>query len=144
MEFFALVDTVKAYCTARNWHFILGNSAMANYETSLRKYLPNDIVLIYALEEEPIRDNNKLNGVRYTGFIMFGRKRETTTKSNLDETSQQKYDLRFKELAQLLNVTITDIACTNDLIISGERYQRQENIFDENIDFIYTPLTFEQ
>jgi len=139
MEYFALYDTVRTYCETNNIKFLAGDAFYINAEASNFDYEDDQLVLTMDVAAKPTFSiGNKISDVTYTGLVMLGRKFETldNTTASLDEKFMQKYDNRLKDLAQLLIVHITTIACANELEIGALDMRYALNKFDTNIDFI--------
>lgn len=144
MEYFGLVDTIRDYCTDKNWTFIYGSEDFQNALADQKKYCPEQIILVADFTCLPVIEGSKIQSMTYTGVMALGRKCEYITKSNLDETPIQKYDTRLKELSQLLAIAIGQISCDNEMEVSGLNMKFDLNKFDLNADFVACSVNFIQ
>lgn len=144
MDFFGLVDAIRTYCTAEEIYFIYGNQAYSNALADLNSYADNDLILIADFSCVPVITAGTVVSLTYTGTMALGRKFEAATESSLDETPIQKYDRRLKDLSEQLAAIIGEIACDNELEISGLNFRFDLNQFDLNADFVATSVNFEQ
>ncbi|MCK9281337.1 MAG: hypothetical protein M0P71_12000 [Melioribacteraceae bacterium] len=147
MDNFTILSVIKDYATTQGWHFLSGNNFNQNYEASQNTYNPGDLVLTADFDAIPIfGEGNSISEIRYTGIIALGRKVEDDdlTRSNLDETFWQKYELRLEALMTLLSTAIISIGCENNMTVQDVRFRMELNKFDTNIDFVVTPVTFLQ
>ena len=144
MNNFELVETIRAYCTANGIIFKYGPREVMNVLLGNEAYEAGQLVLLCSFDDTPTIVNGVVQAIDYVGFLSLGRKCETTTSADLDETRIQKYDRRLSTLKQLLMSTITTIMCENELEVLGVTFEERVNETDENLDFIHTPITFIQ
>jgi hypothetical protein len=71
-------------------------------------------------------------------FIQFAKKWESDnlSKSKLDETYKQKYDLRMKELKAIAKAFVRELACANNFRMISDLYQGEINLYATNVDAI--------
>lgn len=144
MNNFQIVQSLIDYGTSKGWHILLGDNFYQNYEASLKEYDSGDLVLaIFPFVSVIPRTKTIYNDLTYRGLVLLGRKFETATVSNLDETYAQKYANRLKALAPLLANALLEFACNNELELSGE-IAEELNKLDTNIDFVGGIFTFFQ
>ena len=152
---FDIIGQLRTFCTVKGWRFIYGNDQYANAELTYRDMGPNDIVMIADLNVSPLfGPGGGIQGVNYSGGIMLGRKREQDTydletdpipditESSLDETMEQKYDRRLKDLMTILFSGLAEFSCENDYDITQLNGRVDINRFDENLDFVAATVTF--
>jgi len=140
MENFDIIGVLQAYASAQNWGFVYGVDAFYKSAQSVGGYLPGQLVLITDFKASPRITNGRIQSITYTCLLMLGRKFDLTGLSaTLDETSQQKYDRRIKELMQMLAAAIAQIACENNLDLTVNDMIVEINQFAENIDFAVAP-----
>jgi hypothetical protein len=144
MDHFGLIDKLRDYCTAHSWAFLYGNDSFANALADNRVYAANQKILVADFTCIPVIDGGKVQSLTYNGVLALGQKRETSTKSSLDETPIQKYDRRLKELSSTLMLMIGQIACDNELDVSNLNLKYDLNKFDLNADFVACSLNFIQ
>jgi hypothetical protein len=136
MEQFDIIGAFNAYATLKGYHAVYGfNNFESNIQT-IRDYQPDEYCFIFDFKADPTWGNNVIQEIRYTCLLMLGRKSDLAgTQASLDETTQQKYDRRLKDLAQGLALLIKDVACTNALLVESSPISVDINVFDTNIDF---------
>ena len=132
--------------TSKGWLFFNGDQFYVNadlnndYEDGYPEVtIPaGTLVLRIDLNATPTRAiGNRLNTINYTGLIALGRKKDPDdTEASLDESFDQKYLRRLKELLQTLSTEIGKFACGEELQIVSESYIYDINEFDTNIDFV--------
>jgi hypothetical protein len=148
MVFFGLVDVIRTYCATNSITFIYGNQAYANALADPITYYENKLILIADFSAIPEKVSGTTVNIKYSGVMALGMKTEDNdgviTRSSLDETPIQKYDRRLKYLSTELDSLISDLACDNDLDVSGLNFKLDLNQFDLNADFVSTIITFEQ
>lgn len=152
MDFFGLVDAIRSYCTENEIFFIYGNQAYSNALADANSYSSNDLILIADFTCIPDIKGGRVVSIIYSGVMSLGRKFETIgegeeavdTESSLDETPIQKYDRRLKALSTQLAIIIGELACDNELEITGLNFRFDLNQFDLNADFVATSISFEQ
>ena len=141
---FDIVGALRTLATTKGWHFILGEANSYEYASAdQHDYEVDEFVLICSLNPIPNYSvGGAIEGVRYDGFLMLGRKFEATTLSQLDETLLQKYDNRLLDLWTTLCNEIGVFACQNRLDLSISSSSTLPNMLSTNIDFVYLALTF--
>ncbi len=148
MDFFGLIDVLRDYCEDNGIELVYGEDAFANTQTDGLSTEDNGLVLIAAFNAVPTFTLGRITECKYTGVLSLGEKCETDedteeeTESSLDETPIQKYDRRLKYLTTKLSTVIGDIACENELEVSGLSFRYDLNKFDLNADFAATTITF--
>jgi hypothetical protein len=142
MEQFDIISAFNTYATSKGWHGVYGfNNFESNLQT-IRQYSQDEYCFIFDFKADPVWGNNVIQEIKYTCLLMLGRKSDLAgTQSNLDETAQQKYDRRLKELSQGLALAIKGIACNNGLLVESSPIAVDINVFDSNIDFAITQNT---
>ena len=136
MEILEIITLLQTFCANRGWHFIYGVNQFERNLQTIREYLPDELVLIADFRVDPTYQNNKITKVRYTCLFMLGRKSEYCNTANLDESNQQKYDRRIKDLIEAFTVGVIAFACENELDIISAPITVGLNVYDENIDFV--------
>ena len=131
-----LIGILRDYCNRENLYFIPGPAAYQNAIMDQSIYAANDLILVCDLQFSPIYGENSLNEVQYNGTIALGRKRELQTVSTLDETFEQKYDRRLKELANLITELLLSLQCEHNFVIDSVQMSYNLNEYDLNADFI--------
>lgn len=144
MTNFDLIGVLRNYAATKGWIFLSGAEFYQNAELTRATLTANKVILGVMFTAKPSIKNGKVISIQYNGKLMLGEKFETTTTSSLDELFIQKYDRRLLTLMTLLATTIGDIACTNELDISGLNFDMKLNAFDENIDGVECSVTFTQ
>lgn len=136
MNQFDIIGALNEFATSKGWSFLYGFDSMYRNNGVLKEFTPDEIILIADFQADPSYINGKIPEITYTCLLMLGRKSESSgTFSNLDETSQQKYDRRLLELVVLLGYGIAEFGCVNDLEITSAPIVVNINVFDTNIDF---------
>ena len=150
MENFALIDTLRQYCTDNNIIFVYGNedysNAVLQWEVDTGNPLTDgQLVLFAGFEYIPILINSVIDSIQYSGFLSLGRHCETTTSSSLDETPIQKYDRRIKDLLQRYVQIISEFSCANGLeVLGGITISEKLNVYDQNMDTVGSTITWQQ
>ena len=151
MEDFNLIDILRTYCETASIYFIPGTSAYINAVADETVYENNELLLIADFTISPVIVNGRVSETSYTGVMSLGRKREESetspsieTESSLDETYEQKYDRRLKELSSLLVYIISKVGCENDFDILNVTLRYDINQFDLNADFVAATLTLKK
>lgn len=136
MEQFNIIGALKSYAENLGWIFVFGIDNFERNIQSVVEFSPGQLILMCDFRATPTIRNGQTMAISYTCLMMLGRKIDTDAqRSDLDETNQQKYDRRLKELMQLLNNTIAQVACDNQLDANPNELIVQVNMFAENIDF---------
>ena len=146
MDNFALIDALRDYCDEHNYFFIYGNDAYANALADQNIY-NKQYILIADFTCQVILENSAIQEIRYNGVLSFGENigwLVNPSATALDETPEQKYDLRLKTLTTMLMNIIGSIACENELETTGLNIRYDLNKFDLNADFVACTLTFVQ
>jgi hypothetical protein len=146
MDKFALIDALRSYCNDNDYYFIYGNDAYANAQTDgiINKY---QYILIADFTCQVDMATSIVEEIRYNGVLSFGENAGyllNGSNTTLDETPEQKYDLRLKTLTTMLMELIGDISCENELEVSGINLRYDINKFDLNADFVACTLTLTQ
>jgi hypothetical protein len=145
MNFFEINETIKAYCTTNGIKFVYGAKELADIHLQnivISDNLgANEHVLFVGFNYIPEFQAGKVVNVQYSGFMMYGRKCETSTSAELDETHQQKYDRRLKSLTSGLSLIIGALICNYDLELKNQiEISEVINQFDENLDCVQTNI----
>ena len=137
MDQFDIIGALEAYATANSWLFTYGVDNYYKSAQSIQDYTVGKHILIADFRATPTIKNGRIMSISYTCLLMLGRKFDPTggTSANLDETSDQKYDRRLKELMQLLAACIGTVACDNDLEVTAGEMVVNINQYAENLDF---------
>jgi hypothetical protein len=149
MEAYGLIDKLSDYALAKGWLFFNGDNYYTNIDADV-EIADNQFVLRVNLNAVPTRSGgNRTNTINYTGLIALGRKREVvsgqeTTEASLDESFEQKYNRRLKEMINTLSSDMGEFACANGCQILTENYIYDVNQFDTNIDFVVGQFNIEQ
>lgn len=143
---FDIYDILEAYCQANSIYFIPGNNAYVNAVADGIIYDINETILVAELNSTPIYNGGKVTGNSYSGVLALGRKvdaitGEEDTVSSLDETFEQKYKRRLRDLSKTLATLVGEIACENDFEISNVNMKMDINKYDINIDFVAMTIT---
>lgn len=142
MDKFTIASTLKAYALSKGWKVLMGDRYHQNAQASKETYSVGEIVIaIFPFTSVIPRSRAAFGEVSYRSVILLGRKFETLTHANLDETYTQKFDNRLKELIPLLANSVKEFACSNELDYSGEIADEIDN-FDTDIDFVGGLFTF--
>lgn len=142
MDKFTITTALRDFATSKGWKVIMGDEFYQNYQANMEVYDSGDIVMgLFPFITAIPRSSASFGEVTYRGVILLGRKFEDTTTASLDETFEQKYDRRLKELLPLLGNGMLEFACSNELEHSGE-LAHEINKFDTNIDFVGGLYTF--
>ena len=147
MTAFDLIGALRTYASSLGWHFLYGDSFMRNFEATKNTYASGDLILMSdPFTATPVysTNGNKLISISYSGLLALGRKRETLTESNLDETWLQKYDNRLLTLLGTLSSNLITFSCAQELTLQAVNLAMNVNQLDENIDFVTGTLTFLQ
>ena len=144
MDRFDIVSALRTFATSKGWHFVFGNAEYVN--TNRHDYLVDECVLFCYIS--PQWENSKHGGavqnVSYRGWIMFGRKFESDTHANLDETYEQKFDNRLLFLVETIANQMGVFACQNQLELSMTNTEWAINTFSDNIDFVQSDVIFSE
>ena len=144
MDRFTITAALKSYATTKGWKILMGDRYHQNAQASRETYSIGTIVIgIFPFTTVVPRAKAAFGEITYRSVILLGRKFETLTHANLDETYAQKYDNRLKDLIPLLANSVKEFACSNELEYSGEIADEIDN-FDTDIDFVGGLFTFYQ
>jgi hypothetical protein len=136
MEQYGIIGAFEEYAQSKGWHNFYGIDTFYRSAATVQQYNPGELIFVYAFRATPTKVNGRTTEITYNCLMMLGRKfDETGEAASLDETSQQKYDRRLKELMQLLDIAIGEIACNNELEVTPGEIVPDINQFAENIDF---------
>lgn len=142
MDKFTITTALRTYALSKGWKTLIGDRYHQNAMASRETYDVGDIVIgIFPFISTIPRSVASFGEISYRGVILLGRKFEATTTANLDETYEQKYDNRLKELIPLLANSVKEFACDNELEYSGEIADEIDK-FDTDIDFVGGLFTF--
>ena len=141
---FDIVGALRTLAATKGWHFILGENNTYEYASAdQHEYQVDELVLVCSLNPIPnFSIGGAIQGVRYDGFLMLGRKFEATTMAELDETMIQKHDNRLLDLWTILCNEVGVFACSNRLDVSINSSATLPNMLSTNIDFVYLGLNF--
>ena len=151
MEDFGLIDALRAYCQDNDIFFIPGTKAYVEAVADSNIYANNDLIMYAEFTASPTIEGGRVTSTIWNGAIALGRKREVktingvvvNTTSNLDETWEQKYDNRLKDLSIQLAEVLGEIQCSQELDITAATFKMEINQFDLNADFVSATVTFE-
>lgn len=146
MDQFDIIGALEAHALASNWLFTYGVDNYYKSAQSIGEYAPGKLIMIADFRATPTIKNGRVTSVSYNCLVMLGRKFDADgLTASLDETCDQKYDRRLKELMQLLAGALATVACGNSLEINAGEMIVNINQFAENIDFAAAPnVTFVQ
>lgn len=138
MEQFGFIEAIKLAAENKGWKFYLG---IDNYYENavLKDEMANgDIALVVRSNATPTWSGLSTGDITYSNRVMIGRKFDPDGLSaSLDETYQQKYDRRLKDLETELDTFLKTFKCDNELDLGTHSgYQHGINLFDQNIDFV--------
>ena len=139
---FDLFDNFREYCKNNGILFILGGEEFQNSISAMRGLKPDQTMLAMEGTVSPTFNANQLTSVNYTLTIVYGRKCESKgTKSSMQETFEQKYDNRLKDLMEQLTLILTSSVCEFGYEITAFNMTPQINHLDLNIDCISAQVT---
>ena len=142
MDQFDIIGELETYALSQNWLFSYGVDEFYKSATTVQQYDPGKLIMIADFRAQPTIKNGRITEISYTCLIMLGRKFDDNGQAaSLDETSQQKYDRRLKELMQMLVAAIAQVGCDNDLEVTTGDIVVNINQYAENIDFAASPNT---
>jgi hypothetical protein len=146
MNQFDLIGSLRTFAQSKGWVFFCGDKVFQNIEASKHNFQKNQLILgCSPFSAIPNFTNGyKIDTITYKGLILLGRKFESSTESNLDETFEQKHDRRLLELSQMLALNLALFACDNELTLSQPQFDLEINSLDENIDFVVASVTIIQ
>ena len=143
MQFFELISELEAYAVSKGYFFISGGEAYHNALSDQNVFADYEkIMLVDFPNARPTMVNGRITNTRYSGAILLGQKREAATMSSLDETFQQKYDRRLKDLGQILGIDIGAFTCAQELTPESISMAMEINQLDLNVDFVMAEVTF--
>jgi hypothetical protein len=145
-----LIDEINTMCGVNSWICAFGLDAFEKNIATSQSYAAGTIVLAFEAYYTPTIKNTKTINESWRVVASLGRKFDPTytatdyqtSTASLDETHQQKYDRRLYELATLLVSNFAALACTLDLDLAVGEIGFDVNMFDTNIDFVTSQLTF--
>lgn len=145
MEAFGLIDKLYEYSLANDWVFLNGDNFYANIDADT-EMKADQLVLWVEINASPAYGiGNRLNQINYTGLIALGYHKDLDeTESSLDESFNQKYNRRLKDLLQTLSDAVSNVSCANNLQIISANMVYDINKFDTNIDFVAGTFNIEQ
>ena len=142
MEKYGLISELKSYAEENQMAWIYGDNFHRNIELSKNQLIDNQLILgsdpFIAIPK--FTNHGKLEAITYNGLMLLGIYTDVI-KSTIDETYQQKYDNRLKELMQLLSTHIIAFSCDNELTILNSQFELSINTYDENIDFVLCSIS---
>lgn len=136
MEKYGLITQLKAYADSIQIAWIYGDNFHRNIEAT-KQYINQGSLILGAdpfIAVPKFTSYGKLESITYNGLLMLGIK--DIPKDTLDETYQQKYDNRLKDLMQLLSTHLISFSCDNSLTILSSQFELSINTYDENFDFV--------
>ena len=141
------VGALRSFAEDKGWHFVYGNVEYANFEVDQEKYRPFDLILIADFNMRPqFAPGGAVESVSYPGTLMLGRKREVKngirSEASLQETMEEKYDNRLRDLITMLTYGIGGFACQMKMDITQCDMRMDINKFDLNADFVVAIVTF--
>lgn len=142
-----LKDTIKTKAQNNSYEFKYGSKPYLNFEI-LDADLKDGNILINMLPEieraiyttqRPIPSS-----VEYSVFLQVAKKWESgnATYSNLDETYEQKYDLRLGELYGAARNFVKSLACQNNWEMVSYRAQAEINQYSTSLELISVEFVF--
>lgn len=136
-----IVDIIETKALADGYLWAYGPRPFLNYEVTLKNLKNGKITVLMLpeierglyLTERPFPSTRE-----FSLFIQFVRKWETgnTTKSELDETYDQKYQRRIKDLKTIAKTFILELACANKFYMISDNMQAEINLYASNVDAI--------
>lgn len=136
MDPFDIIGALRTYATAQGYKFVYGVDNFYKSIESVGQLTPGQLILVTDFRATPTYRNGRITEIEYFCLIMLGRKFDADgLTASLDETSEQKYDRRLKDLMQALAATIGAVACNNELEVTAGDMRVDINQFAENIDF---------
>ncbi len=137
-----IVDLVETLAeTTLSYNFAYGPRPFLNYETTLKDLKGGKITVLMLPEVERqlyLTERPTPSTTEFSLFLQFVRKWETgnASKSELDETYEQKYALRLKDLKTIAKSFILQLACANNFRMVSRNMQAEINIYASNVDAI--------
>jgi hypothetical protein len=142
MEQFDIIGALETYALSQGWIFEYGVNNFYKSATTVQEFQNGELIMIADFRAQPTIKNGRTTEITYTCLIMLGRKFDSTVEAaSLDETSEQKYDRRLKELMQLLANAIGQVGCDNELDVTVGDMVVNINQYAANIDFAASPNT---
>lgn len=139
---FDLFDKFREYCEKAGILFILGGQEWQNKLSALKGLKPDQLMLGVEGNVSPTFNASLMTSVTYTLTVILGRKCEAKgTKSSMEETFEQKYDARLKDLMDQLALIMSSMVCENGYEITSFTMTPQINHLDLNIDCISSQVT---
>jgi len=142
MENFGLIEALRAKCIEKGYFCIYGQDEYINALSDEEIYNAYEKLLRCDFSANVTRVNGVIQSISYVGLIGLGQKHEATTESSLDETPDQKYDRRLKDLTTALSDFIKEMTCVYELEVTNEQYDYDLNQYDLNADFVSCSITF--
>jgi hypothetical protein len=145
-----IISDLMEYCTDNNIVLLLGDDLYQNAIDQPVYYENNQLIMLADFTMTPTIVNGRLVSSKYSGFIGIGQKREATeiaedvfeyTQSSLDETFEQKYLRRLKDLFDILIVKVGGFTCDYEYQIESAEMKTKINTFDLNADFVIMAVT---
>ncbi len=136
-----IVDLIETQATGLGYNFAYGPRPFLNYETTL-KDLKNGKVTVLMLPEVErqayLSERPTPSYSEFSLFLQFARKWESgnATKSKLDETYDQKYERRLKDLKTTAKSFVKQLACENNFKLVSSSMQGEINLYASNVDAI--------
>lgn len=147
-----MIDIVKVFkdqAISDGYEFAYGRKDILNYEATRAVELSGGetVLLLFPFIEKGVIDNSLIFKWDVSTTLWLGKKFDfdntSGTHSELDETEQQKYDRRLKDLRDSMAAYIKTIFCSEgDLELTNVRIFRELNQFDENLDFVTADINF--
>lgn len=132
-----LIDTIEQYCKDNNIKFILGTEDYQNMETDFHDYAAGQLILLLDTTYSVNIYSGSVVGYSYNVTLALGRKFDFDgDEADLQEFYIQKYHKRLKELTELLNSLIANVACIGDFTVNSMNVRYEINHLDLNADFV--------
>lgn len=134
-------DIIKAKAIADDYEFAYGPRPFLNYELTLKDLKDGVITLLMLPQVERglyLTERPFPSTTEFSLFLQFARKWEAgnTTKSKLDETYDQKYELRIEDLEGEALDFIRELACANNFRMISHSMQAEINLYASNVDAV--------
>jgi hypothetical protein len=145
MENFDLIGALNDKAKENQWVFLSGSDAYQNIDATLKKFEDGQKVLTVDVSASATFATSLVTAITYDGIIMLGLKADSNgIRVSLDESFNDKYNRRLKELHLELSVFLGAFACENELTIENAQFTMEINRFDTNIDFIAARIRLTQ
>jgi|GEM_PF-4282887 len=134
-------DIIKAKSIADGYEFAYGPRSFLNYELTL-KDLKNGVTTVLMMPQVErglyLTERPFPSTTEFSLFLQFARKWESgnATKSKLDETYDQKYELRIEDMETAALNFIKELACANNFRMISHSIQAEINLYASNVDAV--------